>query len=145
MHTHDGDIPSGFLAIAVSLPDPCPKSTPTASPRQDLKPQPRPRSSSAHPASPRALRTTANHRVHRPFNCLRAKRAHVLPTGFELPGISLSRTDPFMTYRGLSPTVKLVRKIYHKGVSQTKEAMKQIQNNLNRTTDLEPWFITIRP
>ena len=56
--------------------------------------------------------------------------------------LGLART---MTYRGLSPTVKLVRKIYHKGVSQTKEAMKQIQNNLNRTTDLEPWFITIRP
>lgn len=64
----------------------------------------------------------------------------LLNTAPKAPG--LART---MTYRGLSPTVKLVRKIYHKGVSQTKEAMKQIQNNLNRTTDLEPWFITIRP
>ena len=51
-----------------------------------------------------------------------------------------------MTYRGIAPTtVKLVRRIYRKGVRLTKKQMVAIEKRLQRLSGLEKWFITIRP
>ncbi len=57
--------------------------------------------------------------------------------------VGLART---MTYRGSSPTtVKLVRKIYQKGVRLTKKQMLPIEKRIKRLRGLEKWFITIIP
>lgn len=50
-----------------------------------------------------------------------------------------------MTYRGIGPTVRLVRKVYKNGVRLTKKAMKPIEEKLQRLGGLEKWFITITP
>lgn len=50
-----------------------------------------------------------------------------------------------MTYGGIKPVVKLVRKIYKSGVTLTKEAMVEVEERLSRKSGLEPWFITIEP
>lgn len=50
-----------------------------------------------------------------------------------------------MTYGGIKPVVKLVRKIYKNGVTLTKEAMLEVEAKLSRKPGLEPWFITIEP
>ena len=51
-----------------------------------------------------------------------------------------------MTYRGIAPsTVRLVRKIYQKGVRLTKKQMIAIEKRLQRLSGLEKWFITICP
>lgn len=57
--------------------------------------------------------------------------------------LGLART---MTYRGIVPsTVRLVRKIYRKGVRLTKKQMTVIEKRLQRLSGLEKWFITICP
>ena len=57
--------------------------------------------------------------------------------------LGLART---MTYRRVVPaTVKLVRKVYQKGVRLTKKQMAPIEKRLRRLQDLEKWFITITP
>ena len=78
MHTYDREAVSGIFASLVSPSESFPKAYACSSlrPRLDAK-TPRPRSSSDHPASPRALRTTANRTAHCPFNYLRALRARV--------------------------------------------------------------------
>lgn len=50
-----------------------------------------------------------------------------------------------MTYGGIKPVVKLVRKMYKSGVTLTKEAMVEVEERLSRKPGLEPWFITIEP
>ena len=57
--------------------------------------------------------------------------------------LGLART---MTYSGVVPaTVKLVRKVYQKGVRLTKKQMTPIEKRLRRLKNLEKWFITITP
>lgn len=57
--------------------------------------------------------------------------------------LGLART---MTYRGIFPsTVRLIRKVYRKGVRLTKKQMEPIENRLQRLTSLEKWFIIICP
>jgi transposase len=50
-----------------------------------------------------------------------------------------------MTWKGLHPTVKLVTKTYKTGVKLTKEAMKQVEKQLQRLPGLEKWFVDIYP
>lgn len=50
-----------------------------------------------------------------------------------------------MTYRGIQPTVRQVKKTYHKGISVAKKLMQDIEERLERTEGLEAWFITIKP
>ena len=50
-----------------------------------------------------------------------------------------------MTYRNIKPTVRKVAKIYRQGVSVAKKVMKNIEERLERTVGLEPWFIKIVP
>lgn len=57
--------------------------------------------------------------------------------------LGLART---MTYRGIVPsTVRLIRKIYRKGVCLTKKQMVPIEKRLQRLKGLGKWFITISP
>ena len=57
--------------------------------------------------------------------------------------LGLTRT---MTYSGILPaTVRLVRKVYKKGVSLTKKQMIPIESRLNRFDGLEKYFISIFP
>jgi transposase len=57
--------------------------------------------------------------------------------------LGLART---MTYRGIGPsTVRLVKRIYRKGVRLTKKQMVPIEERLQRLPGLEKWFITICP
>ena len=50
-----------------------------------------------------------------------------------------------MTYRGLKPTGRKVTKVYRKGISVAKNAMRDIEARLERTSGLEYWFIKIAP
>jgi len=50
-----------------------------------------------------------------------------------------------MTYRGIKPTVRKITKTYRKGIFVAKKIMQDIEARLERTTDLEPWFIKIVP
>ena len=50
-----------------------------------------------------------------------------------------------MTYRGITPTVRKVTKIYRQGRSVAKKIMRKIEERLERTKGLEPWFIKIVP
>ena len=50
-----------------------------------------------------------------------------------------------MTYRGIEPTVRMVTKIYRKGITVAKKIMRNIEGRLERTEGLEPWFIKIVP
>jgi len=50
-----------------------------------------------------------------------------------------------MTYRGIKPTVRKVTKTYRKGISVAKKVMRDIEARLERTADLEAWFIKIVP
>ena len=50
-----------------------------------------------------------------------------------------------MTYAGVKPVVKLVRKVYKNGVTLTNKALAKVEEKLTRTPALEDWFITISP
>jgi hypothetical protein len=50
-----------------------------------------------------------------------------------------------MTYRGIKPTVRKITKTYRKGIFVAKKIMQDIEARLERTTDLEHWFIKIVP
>ena len=50
-----------------------------------------------------------------------------------------------MTWKGLKPLVNLNRKIYKKGISVNKKAMKEIEMSLERNPLLPKWDILIRP
>ena len=57
--------------------------------------------------------------------------------------LGLART---MTYRGTPPsTVRLIRKIYRKGVSLTKKQMVPIEKRIQRLKGLEKWSFSIFP
>ena len=62
--------------------------------------------------------------------------------GFALQVLGLARS---MTYRGCTPTVRKVAKVYRKGISVAKKAMRDVEARLQRTGSLEPWFIKIVP
>lgn len=50
-----------------------------------------------------------------------------------------------MTWKGLQPIVKLSNKIYEKGISLTKKAMREIEKKLERNPLLPKWDIMIKP
>ncbi|MBW4550238.1 MAG: hypothetical protein KME35_03875 [Aphanocapsa sp. GSE-SYN-MK-11-07L] len=50
-----------------------------------------------------------------------------------------------MTWKGLRPIVKLNLKVYHKGITLTKKAMRPIERRLERHPLLPKWDILIRP
>ena len=50
-----------------------------------------------------------------------------------------------MTWKGVRPVVELSRKIYQKGVSLSKEAMREVEARLERNPLLPQWDILIRP
>ncbi len=50
-----------------------------------------------------------------------------------------------MTWKGVRPVVELSRKIYQKGVSLSKEAMREVEARLERNPLLPKWDILIRP
>jgi hypothetical protein len=50
-----------------------------------------------------------------------------------------------MTYNSTPPAVRKIKKMYRKGVTLTKSAMKEIEERLHRTQGLENWFIDIEP
>ena len=50
-----------------------------------------------------------------------------------------------MTWKGLKPIVELSRKVYAKGVSLSKVAMRAVEARLERNPLLPKWDILIRP
>ena len=50
-----------------------------------------------------------------------------------------------MTWKGLHPMVKLSRRVYQKGISLSKKAMRGIEARLERNPLLPKWDILIRP
>jgi hypothetical protein len=48
-----------------------------------------------------------------------------------------------MTWKGLRPVVNLSRKVYEKGVSLSKEAMRSVEARLERSSTLPKWDILI--
>jgi hypothetical protein len=54
--------------------------------------------------------------------------------------LGLART---MTWKGCTPVVNMVTKIYEKGVRLTKEAMKKIENQIFRIKGIEKWAVDI--
>ncbi len=49
-----------------------------------------------------------------------------------------------MTWKGVSPVIRFIDKVYQKGKSLTKAAMKQLEaTRLDRLEGLEPWFLHI--
>ena len=50
-----------------------------------------------------------------------------------------------MTYRGIKPTVRKVTRTYRKGISVAKKAMREIEERLDRKTELESWFTRVVP
>ena len=50
-----------------------------------------------------------------------------------------------MTFRGVKPTVRKVSKLYRKGISVAKKAMRNIEARLERALGFEDWFIKIVP
>jgi hypothetical protein len=50
-----------------------------------------------------------------------------------------------MTWKGIHPIVKFSHKVYEKGISLPKVAMKEIEARLERNPFLPKWDILIRP
>ncbi len=50
-----------------------------------------------------------------------------------------------MTYNGVHPVVKIVKKTYRIGVKLTKKAMDELEKRFERLPGLEKWFVLIRP
>lgn len=50
-----------------------------------------------------------------------------------------------MTWKGIHPVVKLSRRLYQKGVSLSRKAMREIEARLERNPLLPKWDILIRP
>ncbi|SDW68774.1 ISAzo13-like element transposase-related protein, partial [Nitrosomonas communis] len=50
-----------------------------------------------------------------------------------------------MTWKGSHPMVKLSRRLYQKGVSLSRKAMREIEARLERNPLLPKWDILIRP
>lgn len=50
-----------------------------------------------------------------------------------------------MTYKGLHPIVKVVKKIYHTGVALTPKEMTMLEERFERLNGLDKWFVRIAP
>ena len=50
-----------------------------------------------------------------------------------------------MTYRGITPTLCKVTKVYRSGVSVARKAMREIEKRLQHKASLEAWSIKIVP
>jgi len=50
-----------------------------------------------------------------------------------------------MTYNGVHPVVKIVKKTYRTGVKLTQKAMAELEKRFERLSGLERWFVLIRP
>jgi hypothetical protein len=50
-----------------------------------------------------------------------------------------------MTWKGIRPIVRLSNKVYRKGVSLSKQAMREVEARLDRNPLLPKWDILIRP
>jgi hypothetical protein len=50
-----------------------------------------------------------------------------------------------MTWKGIRPVVELSRKVYRKGVTLSKQAMREVEARLERNPLLPKWDILIRP
>jgi hypothetical protein len=50
-----------------------------------------------------------------------------------------------MTWKGIQPIVELSHKVYRKGVSLSKKAMKNVEARLKRSATLPKWDILIQP
>jgi len=50
-----------------------------------------------------------------------------------------------VTWKGIRPVVKLSRKVYQKGISLSKKAMREVEARLERNPLLPKWDILIRP
>lgn len=48
-----------------------------------------------------------------------------------------------LTFRGISPIVEVVDKVYETGVKLTKQEMKKVEEKIQRMPGLEKWFVTI--
>jgi len=50
-----------------------------------------------------------------------------------------------MTWKGISPVIKLVKTVYQKGVRMTKKAFNALANRIDRDAALPKYYLTIRP
>jgi hypothetical protein len=50
-----------------------------------------------------------------------------------------------MTWKGISPVIKLVETVYQKGVRMTKKAFNALANRIDRDASLPKYYLTIRP
>jgi hypothetical protein len=50
-----------------------------------------------------------------------------------------------MTWKGIHPSVVLNTKLYPKGISLSKTAMRDVERRLERNPELPKWDILIRP
>ena len=50
-----------------------------------------------------------------------------------------------MTWKGVHPIIELSRKVYEKGVSLSKSAMRAVEARLERNPLLPKWDILIQP
>ena len=48
-----------------------------------------------------------------------------------------------MTYNGVSPIVKLVTKVYDKGVKLTRDQMSEVEKKIVRTVGIEKWSVLV--
>jgi Rhodopirellula transposase DDE domain len=48
-----------------------------------------------------------------------------------------------LTIKGKRPVVTLVEDVYHTGVKLTKQAMAEVEQQINRLPDLQKWFVSI--
>ena len=50
-----------------------------------------------------------------------------------------------MTWKGITPTVELVKKTYSKGVKVFGEELEELKNYWNRSEQLPKWDVTVYP
>lgn len=50
-----------------------------------------------------------------------------------------------MTWKGISPVIKLVKTVYQKGVRMTKKAFNALATRIDRDASLPKYYLTIRP
>ena len=50
-----------------------------------------------------------------------------------------------MTWKGATPLVKMVDKVYETGVKLTQKAMKSLEQRFDREAGVEKWFVAIHP
>ena len=50
-----------------------------------------------------------------------------------------------MTWKGMSPVIKLVKIVYQKGVRMTKKAFNALANRIDRDASLPKYYLTIKP